>query len=181
MKRSLTGATKESPSRPKCQACGRRPGRRILCPGCQRYVGPGCCWVETSGRCRECISVQPEPEPECAVVDREALCRVIWLVTLCGEISRTEAELQDPVNKEKEGFGLMIVFFIFGITCIVVGVLVGRWSKKTPPEKKKEVVLRTVMTQSQCTYQWYRSKPCFQASADVLTGAWPISLSVIQK
>ena len=181
MKRSLTGATKESPSRPKCQACGRRPGRRILCPGCQRQVGPGCCWVETSGRCRECISEQPEPEPECAVVDREALCRVIWLVTLCGEISRTVAEPQDPVNKEKEGFGLMIVFFIFGITCIVVGVLVGRWSKKTPPEKKKEVVLRTVMTQSQCTYQRYKSKPCFHASADVLTGAWPISLSVIQK
>ena len=27
-------------------------------------VEPGCCWVKTSGRCRECLVEEPEPLPE---------------------------------------------------------------------------------------------------------------------
>ena len=55
------------PSRPRCQRCGRRPGRRIQCPICGYLVGPGCCWVHAQNRCRFCIHPeQPEPEPDVA-------------------------------------------------------------------------------------------------------------------
>ena len=29
-------------SRPKCQRCGARPGRRIQCTDCNKMIGPGC-------------------------------------------------------------------------------------------------------------------------------------------
>ena len=55
------------PSRPRCQRCGRRPGRRIQCPICGYLVGPGCCCVHAQNRCRFCIHPeQPEPEPSVA-------------------------------------------------------------------------------------------------------------------
>ena len=34
---------KEAPTRPKCEACGRRPNSRRTCAMCGRQVGPCCC------------------------------------------------------------------------------------------------------------------------------------------
>ena len=53
--------TKEIPSRPRCQLCRHKPGRRIVCR-CTRRVGP-CCWNIDQGMCVSCASQEPEPEP----------------------------------------------------------------------------------------------------------------------
>ena len=62
-------------NRYRCQCrcgCRRMPGsRRLVCPSCGHYVGPGCCWVLIdpdndwdSGHCHMCAPPPPEPEPE---------------------------------------------------------------------------------------------------------------------
>ena len=64
----LTELPAERPSRPKCNCqckCQHRPGKGILCSGCWRYVGPGCCWRPDDQLCHECLEwVYPEPDPE---------------------------------------------------------------------------------------------------------------------
>ena len=55
------------PSRPTCNClcgCRRRPRRRIRCPRCNMYVGPGCCW-DIDHMCHFCWPWGlPEPQPE---------------------------------------------------------------------------------------------------------------------
>ena len=51
------------PSRPKCQRCFHRPGRRIGCPACLLRLCPGCYGDETRPVCQDC-DVPPEPDPE---------------------------------------------------------------------------------------------------------------------
>ncbi len=47
----------------KCKCgCQRRPGRLIVCTGCGKEVGPGCCWQSTM--CHVCIAPPPSPPPE---------------------------------------------------------------------------------------------------------------------
>ena len=60
------------PTRPTCNCicdCTRRPGRRIFCHGgCNRLVGPGCCYLGLSAdgtpRCHMCGYGNEEPDPE---------------------------------------------------------------------------------------------------------------------
>ena len=60
--------TTEWPARPRCTCncgCRQKPGRRIICPGCYRYIGPGCCWDFAHHMCHVCFQWGfPEPEPE---------------------------------------------------------------------------------------------------------------------
>ena len=64
---SRTAAAIEVPSRPRCACrcgCRRRPGRRIQCPGCGHWVGPGCdpvpCWNQQTGACHVCAQGNPQ-------------------------------------------------------------------------------------------------------------------------
>ena len=51
--------------RPRCQRCGRRPGRLVQCGICGIRVGPGCCLAsERPPRCVSHREPDPEPEPE---------------------------------------------------------------------------------------------------------------------
>ena len=65
---AAAAGTTEWPARPRCTCdcgCHRKPGRRIICPGCYRYIGPGCCWHFAHQMCHVCFQWGwPEPEPE---------------------------------------------------------------------------------------------------------------------
>ena len=68
--------------RAKCQRCGRRPNRRILCPECEWLVGPGCCWVAEADKCRPCVirSQQPEPEPGLTTLTAQVPAVQEWIL-----------------------------------------------------------------------------------------------------
>ena len=65
---AAAAGTTEWPARPRCTCdcgCHRKPGRRIICPGCYRYIGPGWCWRFAHQMCHVCFQWGwPEPEPE---------------------------------------------------------------------------------------------------------------------
>ena len=65
---AAAAGTTEWPARPRCTCncgCRQKPGRRIICPGCYRYIGPGCCWDFAHQMCHVCFQWGfPEPEPE---------------------------------------------------------------------------------------------------------------------
>jgi hypothetical protein len=63
-----TADATEAPSRPKCQICKHRPGRRRECNRCCIMVGP-CCYVEDFNLCIRCDEEEPEPEKDKTAVD----------------------------------------------------------------------------------------------------------------
>ena len=60
-------------ARPLCGCscrCPHRPGRRIICPGCNHQVCPKYCWVD-GPLCHLCLRRPPPPEPPAPEPDPE--------------------------------------------------------------------------------------------------------------
>ena len=78
--------------RPLCGCkciCPHRPGKggRRPCPGCNRLIGPGCCWDHIRKCYHKCADIEPEPDPEPLILGREyyEFRRRLWmhLLSVC--------------------------------------------------------------------------------------------------